>query len=64
MGRLEDLRAEHVNIMNRLREAEAKREVLHDQAVKSINALEAQKRVIEQMYELLLRVEDEIMRLS
>lgn len=62
--RLERLRAEHADIMNRLRDAESRRDVLRDRIAEMIGDFEAQKHEIESAYELLHDIEDEILHLS
>ncbi|MBI1657178.1 MAG: hypothetical protein IS632_00140 [Thaumarchaeota archaeon] len=62
--RLERLRAEHVNIMNRLRDAESMRDMLRDNIAEMIGDLETQNQEIESTYKDMHDIEDEILRLS
>ena len=48
--RLERLRAEHVNIMNRLRDAESMRDMLRDNIAEMVGDLETQNQEIESTY--------------
>ena len=62
--RLERLRAEHVNIMNRLRDVESMRDMLRDNIAEMIGDLETQNQEIESTYKDMHDIEDEILRLS
>ena len=62
--RLERLRAEHANIMNRLRDAESMRDMLRDNIAEMIGDLETQNQEIESTYKDMHDIEDEILRLS
>ena len=62
--RLERLRAEHVNIMNRLRDAESMRDMLRANIAEMIGDLEIQNQEIESTYKDMHDIEDEILRLS
>ena len=62
--RLERLRTEHVNIMNRLRDAESMRDMLRANIAEMIGDLETQNQEIESTYKDMNDIEDEILRLS
>ena len=62
--RLERLRAEHANIMNRLRDAESMRDMLRDNIAEMIGDLDTQNQEIESTYKDMHDIEDEILRLS
>ena len=62
--RLERLRAEHANILNRLRDAGSVRDMLRGNIAEMIGDLETQNQEIESTYKVMHDIEDEILRLS